>query len=48
MSLRDIPDLMDEFTDSNYVTKLFLINKFIIGVTVFVGCIIYVINKVNK
>jgi hypothetical protein len=48
MSLRDIPDLMDEFTDANYVTEVFLIIMFIIGVTVFVGCIKYVINKLNK
>jgi len=48
MSLRDIPNLMDEFTDANYVTKVFLIIMFIRGVTLFVGCIKNVINKLNK
>jgi hypothetical protein len=48
MSLKDIPNLMDEYTDANYVTKVFPIIMFIIGVTLFVGCIKNVINKLNK
>jgi hypothetical protein len=48
MSLKDIPNLMDEYTDANYVTKVFPIIMFIIGVTLFVGSIKYAINNLYK
>jgi hypothetical protein len=48
MRLTDLPNIIDEFADANYIIKAFIIITFIIGVVGIVGGLKYALNKIHK
>jgi hypothetical protein len=48
MRLNELPNIIDEFADANFIIKVFIIITFILGVALLVGGLKYALNKIHK
>lgn len=48
MRLNELPNIIDEFADTNFIIKVFIIITFILGVVLLVGGLKYALNKIHK